>query len=171
MARANPTQRKLEILCPPECSLHPDKIGEDKAHLLMLVRASGVGLPTWQKRGAEILGRPISNGTAGRHSKHYRDPEDEARKAVDDPERKASDVEILDSVIQAAWRNRANWKPTLRDMLEAMAKKHSITGGSEASDLMSLFDAPLDDEEIVEAPEAVLSPEERPEDSDADLVE
>jgi hypothetical protein len=57
-------------------------------------------------------------------------------------------------------------------MLEAMAKKHAITGGSEASDLMQLFDtADMDDEEAVpESPDAIFSEEERPDEDDEDLA-
>lgn len=163
-------QKRYEIACPDLCQLHPDKIGEEKAQALLALRENGYGVMRFGRAAAEILGREVNERSIGRHLKHYKEL---AGTPLEEPVgRRASDVEILDAVIQSAWKNRASWKPSLRDMLEAMAKKHAITGGSEASDLMRLFDdADLDDDEtLAESPDAIFSEEERPDEDSEDLA-
>ena len=159
-----PTQRELAIGCPPECSLHPDKIGEDKAQALLLIRQSGAGAPTFQKQAAIILGRSVSNGTAGRHLRHYREVDNGAPvEAADGP--KVTDLEIIDGIIEAGYRNRERWRPTIKDTLDALKLKLQLTGNSAFEnmlDAMAAAAAGEDDEETEaeEAPEAVLSPDE-----------
>lgn len=163
--------RKYGIACPPACQLNPDKIGEAKAEALLSLKEAGLGVKRFRAQAEPIIGYFMPEGSVSRHLLHYRPLEDElAQPTEGGTERRASDVEILDAVIQSAWKNRAHWKPSLRDMLEAMAKKHSITGGSEASDLMRLFDEAAD-EETVEAPEAVLSADELPTEDSDDLAD
>lgn len=118
-----------------------------------------------------IVGFTVNEAAAFRHLKHYKEVDPEAEDTGH-----ASDIEILDAVIQSAWRNRKNWKPTLRDMLEAMGKKHSLTGGSAFADMLSAMEGGLrlaegsgDEEEEVEVPEnveALLSEDERPVDDE-----
>lgn len=170
MTSPTPQPKKYAVDCPPACGLHPDKIGPDATKKLLALREKGYGARLFAREGSPIVGRTLQEGAVSRHLKHYRELVGALAQPTDEGgnERRASDVEILDAVIQSAWKNRASWRPSLRDMLEAMAKKHSITGGSEATDLMRLFDdADLEDEDPSETPEALLSPDERPtEDSD-----
>ena len=174
MKSPTPQPKKYAVDCPPACTFHPDRIGADVAKQLLGVREKGFGVVLFGKEAERLLGRVVPSSSITRHLRHYRELVGPLAEPTDDDgnTRRASDVEILDAVIQSAWRNRASWRPSLRDMLEAMAKKHSITGGSEASDLMRLFDdAALEDEEPSEAPEAVLSPDERPTEDSDDLAD
>jgi len=174
MKSPSPLPKKYAIDCPPLCTFHPDRIGADAAKELLRFREQGYGVTRFGAEAERLLKRAVPPSSIGRHLHHYRElagalaePTD-----ADGNERRASDVEILDAVIQSAWRNRASWRPSLRDMLEAMAKKHSITGGSEATDLMRLFDdADLEDEEPSETAEAQLSPDERPTEDSDDLAD
>lgn len=163
-------QKRYSIACPDLCQLHPDKIGQEKAEALLALKENGYGIARFGRGSLAVLGYEVPERSLQRHLKHYVEL---AGTPFEEPEgRRASDVEILDAVIQSAWKNRAHWKPSLRDMLEAMAKKHAITGGSEASDLMQLFDvAEIEEEEpIPESDEALLSEAERPTEDSEDLA-
>lgn len=164
-------QKRYAIACPDLCQLHPSKIGEGKAQSLLALKENGYGVSRFGRGATELLGIVIPDASITRHLRHYKELDGTP---LEEPAggRRASDVEILDAVIQSAWRNRAHWKPSLRDMLEAMAKKHAITGGSEASDLMQLFDVADmgdEDEPIVDT-DALLSAAERPTEDAEDLA-
>ena len=84
--------------------------------------------------------------------------------------KKPTDVEILDSIITQGFRNSKNWKPTIRDTLEAMKLKTSMTGNSAFDDLITLFDVDDDEDEVApESVDALLSEEERPDEASVDL--
>lgn len=153
---------KLAIVCPEQCSLHPEKIGEDKANLLRRLRETGAGQTIFMREGAVILGQPIAGGTAQRHLKHYKpvDGTPAAELPVADPE-KASNLQILERIIQRGFANSHNWKPTIKDTLDAMRLHVQITGNTGDDELLKLFDQALEPE--AENPEAVAAPEEREE--------
>lgn len=165
-----PTQNKVGINCPPRCSLHPDVIGWDAANKLAAARAAGFGLPRFKRLADEILGRPNPSSNIQRHLQHY-------VMAVEEPDepvtsgKKPGDIEILDSIITQGFRNSKNWKPTIRDTLEAMKLKTQMTGNSAFEDLIALFDADDEGEPLPENPEAVLSPDELPDEHDEELEE
>ena len=167
--------RKLGISCDPRCKFHPDKIGWDCAERLAAVRAKGAGAVVWARAATEILGRPVNlDGGISRHFKHYMEPVDVVEAAVPDGP-KPTDIAILDSIIGAGFRNSKNWKPTIRDTLEAMKLKASMTGNSAFDDLIALFDVDDEDDGVDEVgPElssAIFSIDERPDDSSEDLEE
>jgi hypothetical protein len=163
------TPPKLGINCPEKCSLHPSKIGWKNANALAAARARGAGIPTLARVAAELLGHPVPQTNVQRHVKHYVVP---AEPVVDEPVGpKPTDIDILDSIIVSGYRNSKNWKPTIRDTLEAMKLKTQMTGNSAFDDLIKLFDVDDDDEDAPETVDAILSPEERPDDSDVDLEE
>jgi len=165
---------KLGINCPTNCTFHPNKIGWQAAEALAAARARGAGSNVWKRAAEEVVGRSISDGVVSRHLygkvQHYLKPAEPVDETVE-PVKKPSDVEILDSIIGAGFRNSKNWKPTIRDTLEAMKLKTSMTGNSAFDDLIALFDVNDDDEEAPEAVEAVLSEEERPDEGDSELEE
>ncbi len=167
------TLSKLAINCPPECSMHPAKIGMKAANALLAAREQGAGRNVWARRAAEVLGHPVPVGNTQRHLLHYVELSDPSAPVEAGP--KPTDVEMLDAIILSGYRNSKNWKPTIRDTLEAMKLKVQMTGNSAFDDLISLFDSATDPEEPEvgsdEAPEAVLSPEERADDHDEDLGE
>lgn len=164
---ASPTQPKLVIACPALCSFHPDKIGPGAAAALLALKENGAGRNVFRARAAEILGHPVPQGNVQRHLGHYRD----AMPAGPPPDvsKKLADLEILDLVIQRGAANSQNWKPTIKDTIEAMKLKLQMTGNSAFDDLIALFDGADADEVLDEAEDAVLSPEERSEEADEDL--
>ncbi len=165
-----PSPNKLAINCPIECSLHPSKIGQKNANILLTVRENGAGRPTFQRRATELLGYNVPGGNVQRHLLHYVELTSEEEAVAQGP--KPGDIDILDSIIGAGYRNSRNWKPTIRDTLEAMKLKMQMTGNSAFDDLLSLFDSAEDPEPVAEeAPEAILSEEERPDEHDEDLEE
>ncbi len=97
-----------------------------------------------------------------RHITHFVEAEEPDAVPEDGP--KPSDIAILDSIIVSGFRNSKNWKPSIRDTLEAMKLKVQMTGNSAFDDLISLFDVVDEDDPDFEAPEAILSPGEIEED-------
>jgi hypothetical protein len=168
---------KVAINCPDKCSLHPSKIGAKNAAILKAMRENGAGGPTMGRKIAELLGHPMPQSNIARHLHHYVEIVDPKMpdESVDIQGGKPTDVEMLDAIILSGYRNSKNWKPTIRDTLEAMKLKVQMTGNSAFDDLISLFDSATDPDEPEEgsdeAPEAVLSPEERADDHDEDLGE
>lgn len=152
---------KLVIACPANCSFHPDKIGAGLAETLMLIRANGAGSPTFSRRAAELLRHPVAQSSVERHLKHYREPSDADEPKLD-PKNRLGDLEILDLVIQRGAANSQNWKPSIKDTIEAMKLKMQLTGNSVFDDFMKLFDSDEVDEVLAEADEAILAADERP---------
>lgn len=173
MPAESPTPTKLGINCPEECSFHPSKIGQRNANILKTVRENGAGRSVFIARATELLGRPVPSSNVQRHLGHYRDINPPEMPPTKGP--KPTDLEILDSIIVSGFNNSKAWKPTIRDTLEAMKLKVQMTGNSAFDDLISLFDSAQDPDEPEpgsdEAPEAILAPEERPDDHDEDLGE
>lgn len=164
MASQLQTPKKLVLVCPPGCSLHPDKIGQAVSEALLAIRANGGGRPALIKRGSELLGRPIPNTVMQRHVDHFRELADDTPQ--DGP--RPGDVAILDSIIAAGYRNSKNWKPTIKDTLDAMKLKVQMTGQSAFEDMLAAMEAAdldlgdADDGSLPpEAPEAIFSPDER----------
>lgn len=151
---------KLVVACPNECSLHPDKIGEGPAAIILGMRENGAGGPTMAKRLGQVLGHPIPQSSMSRHLKHYKEVDPNPGGTVD-PSKRMQDLEILDLMIQRAAANSASWKPTIKDAIEAMKLKMQMTGNSAFDDLISLFDGAETDEAMVEAEEAIKSADER----------
>lgn len=161
------TPRKLVAACPDNCSLRESVVGAGPAALMLQLRQNGAGGPSMAKRMTDVLNRPINASTMARHVRHYREV-DEAPGGVVDPAKKLGDLEILDLVIQRGAANSANWKPSIKDTIEAMKLKLQMTGNSAFEDLIALFDgAEAEEDGPEEAPEAVFSEDEAPEDKDA----
>lgn len=155
------------ITCSEACTFHPSKIGWPIARELKALRKEGAGKLKFHTRAEALLSIRIPISNVQRHiAHHYPEPEEE----VPDEEltKKPTDIEILDSIVASGFRNSKNWKPTIRDTLEAMKLKTAMTGNSAFDDLISLFD--VDDESTEpEAIEVVLSPDERPTEDSEDL--
>lgn len=162
-----PIKGELLINCPDRCSFHPDKIGKGPAHALMMIRANGAGGRVMCKRAEELLGHPINASTMQRHIGHYRYPEETPAEEL--PVEKLGDLDILDRIIQQGARNSHNWKPSIKDTIEAMKLKMQITGNSAFDDMLRAMEEGLQlaegvSEEDLEAPEAIFEAGERAED-------
>lgn len=165
-------KKRLTVACPSACSLNPEKIGPGITGVLLEMRANGAGSPSMTRRFIELSGHPFAQTNMERHLKHYKelDPEpEEPSGAV--PDEKLGDLDILDRIIQQGARNSRNWKPTIKDTLEAMKLKMQITGNSAFDNMLAAMEAGLQlaegvPEDEIEAPEALLSPDERPEEEE-----
>jgi hypothetical protein len=164
----DPKPKTLGINCPESCSLHPSKIGWKNATALAATRARGAGETIFGRRIEELLGHPVPPSNIHRHFKHYVEQGPDAPDSEPpEPLVKPTDIDILDSIIVSGYRNSKNWKPTIRDTLEAMKLKTQMTGNSAFDDLIKLFDVDDDDEEVVpESTAALLAEGERQEDED-----
>ena len=150
-----PPKRKLATNCHPLCSLREEVIGADAALFLKDARENGMGIVRFQRAAEEKLGRSLNTESIRRHLKHYREIDEFAPA---DGGEKPSDIAILDSIVAAGYRNSRNWKPTIRDTLDAMKLKAQMTGQSAFEDMLAAMDEALTQNE---APEAVASEEER----------
>jgi hypothetical protein len=155
---------KLVANCPDACSLSPEKIGQAATEALLAARANGAGAPALAKRAAELLGRPVPSSNMQRHVTHIRElAADEP--SVDGP--RPTDLQILDSIIVSGFRHSKNWRPTIKDTLDAMKLKTAMTGQSAFEDMLNALEAGLgiaedEDEDVApENPEAILAPGER----------
>lgn len=133
----------------------------------MEFRSEGNGAPVFAREALRLTGKVFPTSSIGRHFHHYVEAFDQDDPPVNAP--KPSDIEILDSIIGAGFRNAKNWKPTIRDTLEAMKLKTSMTGNSAFDDLIQLFDVEDEPDAKEEAAEARLSEEERPDDHSEEL--
>ncbi|HSE46752.1 MAG TPA: hypothetical protein VLA89_15630 [Gemmatimonadales bacterium] len=161
---------KYEIACHPDCNLNPEKIGQDAANAILTFFESGMTGRALARKAGALIGREIPSTSMQRHLKHYK-PLREEDPEPEEAQKRASDVEILDEIITAGYRNSKNWKPSIKDTLDAMKLKQAMTGGSAFEDFMGALNAaldlpPEDDEEAPEAPEALGTPDEVPEPDD-----
>lgn len=167
------TSKRLVAVCPDSCSLHPDKIGQGVTEALLAARANGAGKASLARRASELLGRPVPATNMARHAAHMRELSED--QPVEGDGVRPTDLAILDAIIVSGHKNARGWKPTIKDVLDAMKLKVQMTGQSAFEDMLSAMDAaldlaedePEDEEEVnVENPEAQLSPDERTPDGD-----
>lgn len=155
------------ITCTEACTFHPSKIGWPIARELKALRKEGAGKLRFHTRAEALLSIRIPVSNVQRHiANHYPEPSEDV--IEDEVFKKPTDIEILDSIVLSGFRNSKNWKPTIRDTLEAMKLKTAMTGNSAFDDLISLFDVD-DEEQEPEAEEVVLSEDERKTEASEDL--
>lgn len=161
-----PVATNLAYNCPPGCSLHPQKTGNRIGNIILEMRANGAGRMPIKARLEGLLERKVAESVVARHLTHIREVNPEPQKAPRGA--KANDLDILEAIIQSGFQNSQNWKPGIRDTLDAIKLKASLTGQSAFEDMLKAMDEAmgLPDEEI-EDPEAVLAPEERSDDESA----
>jgi hypothetical protein len=108
------------------------------------------------RRAGELLGHPVSASSVARHLRHYREA-DTGESSPSKPSKAAGDLDILNEIIKKGFENSGSWKPTIKDTMEAMKLKASLTGHSVFQDMIDAMDRALDledeDEEEQEAPE------------------
>lgn len=159
--QTQPAASRFAYNCPPGCSLRPEKTGNRIGNIILEMRSNGAGRMPIKARLEGLLERRIGQTTVQTHLTHIVEVNPEPELAPDAP--KAGDLEILEAIIQSGFRNSRNWKPGIRDTLDAIKLKASLTGQSAFEDMLKAMDEAigLPDEEI-EAEEAILAEEERP---------
>ena len=110
--------RKYINECHALCNLHPDKIGAEKAELLLELKEAGHGRNVFTRKASAILGTQLVSSSVGRHlADHYKLIENEP---PPDPREKVPHMEILETIIQRGFQNSKNWKPGIKDTLDAI---------------------------------------------------
>lgn len=104
----------------------------------------------------------------GNHRKHISTHEEVP--VSTEPTRKATNIEILEAIIQKGFANQKNWKPTIGDTMKAMDMWFRLTQGNPFDELLDTLaaaatgdDDPAPDDESPDAlglPEDVAGDEE-----------
>lgn len=159
--------KKFVAVCPKDCSFREEAIGGPAVALIIAMRENGAGGPTIKARLEEHLKRNVAESSLYRHFKHLKEV-DQSPSGPIEPGKKLGDLDILDLVIQRGAANSNNWKPTIKDTIEAMKLKMQMTGNSAFDDLLAMLDGPDAIEALDgENEEAILAPGERPEEEEA----
>ena len=142
--------------CHDLCSLKEGtKWGKKASDLL----ASGTSYrKTIEVAAAE--GVRLNMATLSRHRKHIvvTGPSAEAESVV--PGGKASNIEILESIIQRGFANQKNWKPTISDTMKALDMHFRLTQGNPFDELLDTLAAAAIGAPSDEIPAAIGTPEE-----------
>lgn len=166
-----PSAKKLAYNCPARCSLRVEVIGSHNAGVLKTMRENGAGWGTMLRRAEELLPQrvPLAKSVMQRHLKHYVETVDETAPPEPDGPR-PTDLAILDGIIIQGFRNSRNWKPTIRDTLDAMKLKIQMTGQSAFEDMLQAMDAAFElPEDENESPEAQKSADEAAQEAEEPL--
>lgn len=120
---------KYHLECHDLCSLKPGTQWGEKASDML---AAGASLRT--VIAAAALDKVVLHtGTLSRHKKHIvMDAETLAAETAV----KASNIEILESIIQKGFANQKNWKPTISDTMKAMDMWFRLTQGNPFDELL-----------------------------------
>lgn len=161
------TPHKLVAVCPPRCAV--DEAGPEIGAVVIEMRERGAGAPLIHRRISELGFKALQGSVSTHIGKHLKESEDAPAAAL--PENKgkrATDLEILDEIIVSGFRNSKNWKPTIKDTLDAMKLKAQLTGSSAFEDMLAMMDSALDlaEEPAIESPDALGLPDELPEEED-----
>lgn len=146
---------EYHLECPDSCTFKEGSKWGQKATEAIL---AGTGLRTIVAAGAKE-GQKFSYMAVSRHKKHIVVSGQEV--APDLP--KATNIEILETIIQKGFGNSKNWKPTISDTMKAMDMWFRLTQGNPFDDLLdTLAMASVEEDPAVGAPdemEDVVDPE------------
>jgi hypothetical protein len=121
--------------CPELCSLKEgSKWGKQASDMLV----AGASLRTVIAAAAKdnIV---LHTGTLSRHKKHIVMSADDSGDAQS--AEKATNIEILETIIQKGFANRKNWKPTISDTMKAMDMWFRLTAGNPFDELLNTLAA------------------------------
>ena len=153
-----PSPTKLIAVCEPLCSLSESLVGPAISAVIIEMRERGVGSTLIHRRVTE-LGYTGSEKAVWRHLRHLKPAADDPAAGLA-PGQKVSDLEILDTIVAAGFRNAKTWKPTIKDTMDAMRLKMQMTGNSAFQDMLDAMERGLQMAEAPEAPEAVAGEDE-----------
>ncbi len=131
---------EYHLECHELCSLKPGtEWGKQASDML----AAGASLRTVIAAAAKEK-VVLHTGTLSRHKKHIVMGDSEPAAG---PTEKATNIEILESIIQKGFANRKNWKPTISDTMKAMDMWFRLTQGNPFDELLdTLASASIADE-------------------------
>jgi hypothetical protein len=136
---------KYDLLaaCSKKCSINPGSLPGGVGELIHRWFEEGANRETIIARARE-LGVKVTSGSLQRHKANHllpaRDPHSPLNDGDDDPSRKFSELEVIDSVIQrfARQMQKGSQQVTTEQGLRAIELKHKLTEGSVFD---ALFDA------------------------------
>ena len=100
---------------------------------------SGMSLRHVSARVAENGGNVVLS-TLSRHSRHIVAGMD-VSDVVEPAGKKATNIEILEGIIQKGFANQKNWKPTISDTMKAMDMWFRLTQGNPFDELLDTLAA------------------------------
>lgn len=166
---ARPPRVYAVVGCTPACGLSVERLGPENARTVHKWFEARVATNRIITRASAELGIKLTNGAVGRHlSGHLRVEEElTAVEPGEKPEggKSASDLEVLEGIITAGWKNSGNWRPSIQDTLKAMDMKYKLTQGSVFDEFFdAISGAQMDDEEAGDsAPENPAALDDLPE--------
>lgn len=122
---------EFHLECPDTCSLRPPSpVGALASPLF----ADGV---TYRAVAAAIVDAGYPKPSMGTLTRHKRHIAVHAQVQADEPAlRKATNIEILEAIIQKGFANSKNWKPTINDTMKAMDQWFRLTQGNPFDELL-----------------------------------
>lgn len=132
--------------CPEACTFHPDKPWSDFATTRLIAGESQRAIMV----ALAAEGFTTTQPSVGRHKRHItaNTPDEKAGP-------KATNIEILETIIQKGFGNSKNWKPTISDTMKAMDMWFRLTAGNPFEGLLDAMAAATVGEE--EANSAAVS--------------
>lgn len=132
----------IAVECGELCSLRNGTVWGEKATAALVAGTTYRAIV----EDAAKDGVKIHPGTLSRHARHI-----PALRPAPPPAlvgAKATNIEILETIIQKGFANSANWKPTISDTMKAMDQWFRLTAGNPFDELLdALATAALTDEE------------------------
>ena len=137
--------------CPDECTFAPGKPWSTEATEGILKKTPFRAM----RAAAAAEGVNFSLMALSRHQKHI--VTGESGETPEDDSPKATNIEILETIIQKGFGNSKNWKPTISDTMKAMDMWFRLTQGNPFDDLLdTLASASIEGDEDEESNPAAL---------------
>ena len=149
-ARLRPRKWALLGSCGPKCSLSVGSLGEERAKLVHGWYEEGLNDKDIAKN-AYVAGFTISHGSAGRHRANHLEPLGEIRETR--TVRTRTDLEIIESMIQAGGDRADQFKMTPSETMKAMELKYKLTQGSAFEGMLDALNRAAMDEDDLEPAE------------------
>jgi hypothetical protein len=141
---------EYHLECPDNCTFKEGKPWSQQATEGIL---GGTSFRTLVAQGGKA-GVKFSLMALSRHKKHIVVSGQEPETALP----KATNIEILEKIIQTGFANSKNWKPTISDTMKAMDMWFRLTQGNPFDELLdTLASASLEGDEPEEANSAAVS--------------
>lgn len=148
-ARLRPRKWVLLDSCTAKCGSNAAHIGDANALILHGWYEQGLN-DTEIARNCFQAGFPIGQGSIGRHRANHMEPLAEQRESRSTTRR--SDLEIIESMIQAGGDRAGQFKMTPSETMKAMELKYKLTQGSAFEGMLDALNrAAMEEDDIVPA--------------------
>ena len=148
--RLRPRKWALMGNCGPKCSLNEANIGPEHAKMAHGWYEQGLNDKDIAKN-AFSAGFNLSHGAVGRHRANHLEPLGEIKETRSQKTR--TDLEIIESMIQAGGDRADQFKMTPSETMKAMELKYKLTQGSAFESMLDALNRAAMEEEDLEIPE------------------